>query len=40
MFVIAVVGAVYFLIGRPDRGVASHVHDNLEPTGAERSPAT
>jgi amino acid transporter len=40
MFVIAVVGAVYFLIGRPDRGVASHVHDNLEATGAERSPAT
>ncbi len=36
MFVIAVVGAVFFLIRRPDRGVAHHVHDELEPTGAER----
>jgi amino acid transporter len=36
MFVIAVVGLVVFLIGRPDRGVAQHVHDPLEPTGAER----
>jgi amino acid transporter len=36
MVVIAVVGTVYFLIGRPDRGVARHVHDELEPTGAER----
>jgi amino acid transporter len=40
MFVIAVVGAVYFVIGRPDRGVARHVHDEVEATGAERSPAT
>ena len=40
MFVIAVVGAVYFVIGRPDRGVARHVHDTLEATGAERSPTT
>jgi amino acid transporter len=37
MFVIAVVGAIFFLIGRPDRGVARHVHDELEPTGAERA---
>jgi amino acid transporter len=37
MFVIAVVGAVYFVIGRPDRGVATHVHDELELTGAERA---
>jgi hypothetical protein len=36
--VIALVGAVYFVIGRPDRGVAGHVHDTLEPTGAERVP--
>jgi amino acid transporter len=36
MFVIAVVGAVYFVIGRPDRGVAGHLHDDTEPTGAER----
>jgi amino acid transporter len=37
IFVIALVGAVYFFIGRPDRGVARHVHDELEPTGAERA---
>ncbi len=36
MVVIAVVGAVYFLIARPDRKVGEHVHDTLEPTGAER----
>jgi len=36
MVIIAVVGAVYFLIARPDRKVAAHVHDELEPTGAER----
>jgi amino acid transporter len=35
--VIAVVGAVYFAIGRPDRGLSDHVHDPLEPTGAERA---
>jgi amino acid transporter len=40
IFVIAVVGALYFFIGRPDRGVASHVHDQLEATGAERVPVT
>ncbi|HET6505299.1 MAG TPA: amino acid permease [Baekduia sp.] len=34
--VIAVVGAILFLIARPDRGVARHVHDAIEPTGAER----
>ena len=39
MFVIAVVGALYFFTGRPDRGVAAHVHDDLEATGAERAPA-
>jgi amino acid transporter len=37
MFVIAVIGAAYFVIGRPDRGVRAHVHDDLEPTGAERA---
>ena len=36
MVVIAVVGAVYFVIARPDRKLAGHVHDTLEPTGAER----
>ena len=37
MFVVAVIGAVYFFIARPDRGVAQHLHDELEPTGAERA---
>jgi len=36
MVIIAVVGAVYFLIARPDRKVAGHLHDQLEPTRAER----
>jgi amino acid transporter len=36
MFVIAVVGALYFFSARPDRGVRHHLHDDLEPTGAER----
>ncbi|HEY6934237.1 MAG TPA: amino acid permease, partial [Marmoricola sp.] len=36
MVVIAVVGAIYFLIGRPDRGVGHHLHDELEPSGSER----
>jgi len=31
-----VIGGVYFLLGRPDRALARHVHDNREPTGAER----
>src|SRR5262245_36485844 len=34
--VIAVVGAAYFLIARPDRGVRHHLHDELEPSGSER----
>jgi amino acid transporter len=36
MFVIAVVGALYFFIARPDRGVRHHLHDDLEPSGSER----
>jgi amino acid transporter len=36
MAIIAVVGAAYFLLARPDRKVGQHVHDTLEPTGAER----
>ena len=36
MVVIALIGALYFVIARPDRKVAGHVHDTLEPTGAER----
>jgi amino acid transporter len=34
--VIALVGALYFVVGRPDRGIARHVHDELEASGAER----
>ncbi|HEX4526814.1 MAG TPA: amino acid permease [Gaiellaceae bacterium] len=37
MVVIAVVGAIYFFLARPDRKLAGHLHDALEPTGAERS---
>jgi amino acid transporter len=40
MFVIAVVGGAYFVAARPDRGVAQHVHDELEATGAERATVT
>ena len=38
--IIAVVGAAYFFVARPDRGVARHLHDELEPTGAEREHET
>ena len=34
--VIAAIGAIYFVIARPDRGVAKHTHDDMELTGAER----
>jgi amino acid transporter len=34
--IIAAVGAVYFFIGRPDRGVSRHLRDELEASGAER----
>ena len=36
MIVIAIVGVVYFVIARPDRKLKQHVHDELEPSGAER----
>ena len=36
MVVVAIVGAVLFLARRPDRRVGRHLHDELEPTGAER----
>jgi amino acid transporter len=36
MAIIAAVGTTYFLIARPDRKLSQHVHDTLEPTGAER----
>jgi amino acid transporter len=35
MAIITAVGAIYFLAARPDRKVAGHLHDELEPTGAE-----
>jgi amino acid transporter len=35
MVLIAVIGALYLLIGRPDRNIEKHLHDPLEPTGAE-----
>ena len=37
IFVIAVIGALYLFIGRPDRNVEKHLHDPLEATGAERA---
>jgi amino acid transporter len=40
MAIIAVVGAIYFLAARPDKKLARHVHDELEPTGAERARVT
>ena len=36
MFVIAVVGALFFALARPDRGVGHHLHDELEESAAER----
>ena len=32
--VIAIVGALYLFIGRPDKNVQKHLHDALEPTGS------
>ena len=40
MAIIAVVGAIYFLAARPDKKLAGHLHDELEPTGAERAEST
>ena len=36
MVVVALVGAVLFFVRRPDRTVGRHLHDEVEPTGAER----
>jgi amino acid transporter len=36
IFIIAVVGAAYYLAARPDRRLAAHLHDTKEPSGAER----
>jgi amino acid transporter len=37
MVAIAIVGGLYFVVARPDRKLKQHVHDELEPTGAERT---
>ena len=37
MVLIALVGAIYFVTGRPDRALRRHVHDDAELTGAERA---
>ena len=37
MIVIALVGAVYFVVARPHRRLAAHLTDQMEPTGAERA---
>jgi amino acid transporter len=36
MFVIAVVGLLAYVIAKPWQAIGRHVHDDLEPTGAER----
>jgi hypothetical protein len=36
MFLITVAGTLYFFIARPDRPVGTHIHDELEPSAAER----
>jgi len=36
MFVIALAGAIYFVLARPDRGLRHHLHDELEASAAER----
>ncbi|MDX6327601.1 MAG: hypothetical protein QOK15_3955 [Nocardioidaceae bacterium] len=36
MALVAVVGVLVFLLGRPDRTIGQHVHDEAERTGAER----
>ena len=35
MIAIVLVGLIVFLLVRPWRTVSAHVHDELEPTGAE-----
>jgi amino acid transporter len=36
MVLIALVGLVVYLVARPTKSIIQHVHDELEPTGAER----
>jgi len=37
--IISVVGLIYLAVARPDKRVQQHLHDKLEPTGAERQHA-
>jgi len=39
MLVIVIVGAVYFLLARPDRRLGVHMSTTTESTGAGREPA-
>jgi hypothetical protein len=39
IFVIAAVGAILFLLTRPDRKLRAHLHDELEPSAAEMAAA-
>jgi hypothetical protein len=36
VFFIAAGGLVVFLVAQPWKAIRGHVHDDLEPTGAER----
>ena len=38
--IVALVGLAVFLLGRPERSVRTHLHDEAEPTGAERHDPT
>lgn len=40
LVVILLVGAIYFFAARPDRRLAVHLSDQMEPTGAERHPTS
>jgi amino acid transporter len=39
MFVIAVVGLLAYVVAKPWQAIGRHLHDDLEPTGAERHSA-
>jgi amino acid transporter len=39
IFVVAVIGAILFLVTRPDKTVRAHLHDELEPSAAELAGA-
>ena len=36
MAIVAAVGAILFAVRRPERAVGTHLHDDAEPTAAER----